>query len=331
MDSSSASAYVYAKACGMLAKSFIGARKDKLFEVSALADLWTLLFNCEVPLVPEALLAKQIEEKAEKTFVSDFIGLLNCYNEPDSVLVQLVRCYDYNNIKDIGAALCEGKKTLPAIVDIGRFSMLDYKQWPSVAAITRDSSIAWYNKAPSWDTQSEMDMKLDIQYVRELWDAVCRLPHSERQPVEKLLGEYIVLQNCIWAIRLKVYYNMQKEDIIQCLAGEKDNADKNDRLAGEAVRILDKETDTWADWENWHYAKLLNAHEEGSVWNIDPRWMQQASDVYLNGWALRLFHQYPFTANVLVTWFKIKEHELNCIRTAAEGLRLNVQQDAYAK
>jgi len=77
MDSSSASAYVYAKACGMLAKSFIGARKDKLFEVSALADLWTLLFNCEVPLVPEALLAKQIEEKAEKTFVSDFIGLLN--------------------------------------------------------------------------------------------------------------------------------------------------------------------------------------------------------------------------------------------------------------
>ena len=59
--------------------------------------------------------------------------------------------------------------------------------------------------------------------------------------------------------------------------------------------------------------------------------MQQASDVYLNGWALRLFHQYPFTANVLVTWFKIKEHELNCIRTAAEGLRLNVQQDAYAK
>ena len=49
MDSSSASAYVYAKACGMLAKSFIGARKDKLFEVSALADLWTLLFNCEVP------------------------------------------------------------------------------------------------------------------------------------------------------------------------------------------------------------------------------------------------------------------------------------------
>ena len=65
MDSSSASAYVYAKACGMLAKSFIGARKDKLFEVSALADLWTLLFNCEVPLVPEALLAKQIEEKAK--------------------------------------------------------------------------------------------------------------------------------------------------------------------------------------------------------------------------------------------------------------------------
>ena len=30
--------------------------------------------------------------------------------------------------------------------------------------------------------------------------------------------------------------------------------------------------------------------------------------------------------NVLVTWFKIKQFELDCIRTAAEGLRLNVEQ-----
>lgn len=53
MDRSGASAFVYAKASGMLAKSYIGKRTVKLFEARTLADLWTLLFEEEVPLIPE--------------------------------------------------------------------------------------------------------------------------------------------------------------------------------------------------------------------------------------------------------------------------------------
>ena len=72
---------------------------------------------------------------------------------------------------------------------------------------------------------------------------------------------------------------------------------------------------------------LLNPHEEGVVWKIDPRWVQQSAKTAFNAKALRQFRKHPFTANVLVTWFKIKQYELDCIRTAAEGLRLNVAQD----
>ncbi|MGI5174116.1 V-type ATPase subunit [Treponema sp. OMZ 840] len=325
MDSSSAAAYVYAKACGMLSKSFIGARADKLFAARSLSDLWTLLFKTEVPLIPEALLAKQIEEKAEQTFISDFIILLDSYDRPDPVLIQLLRFYDYNNIKDIAAALCEGKKEPPALSDIGKYSALHCKAWPDIAAITKDSPIAWYDTVPTWETQHEMDRRLDLQYIRELWESVHLLPKKEREPVERLIGEYIVLENCIWAIRLAVYYGMNKEEIIGRLAGENDNPDKHDRLAGEAVRILDKAVDTWQDWADWKYAALINSGEEGTVWNLDPRRIQQSASVYLNRKALNSFHRYPFTANVLVTWFKIKEHELNCIRTAAEGMRLNTE------
>ena len=328
MDNSSAAAYVYAKASGMLSKSFVGPRTDKLFTARSLSDLWTLLFRSEVPLVPEALLAKQIEKKAEQTFIADFIMLLNSYDKPDPVLIQLLRLFDYNNIKAIAAALCDGKKEMPAITDIGKYSMLDYKAWPDIASITKNSSIAWYDKPPSWDKQSEMDARLDLQYVRALWQAVHALSKAERAPVEKLLGEYIVLENCVWAMRLAVYYNMKKEEIIAHLASENDTADKNDRLAGEAVRILDRATDSWQEWEDWRYVQLLNSGEEGTVWQIDPRRLQQASSVYLNKKALNMFHRYPFTATVLVTWFKIKEHELNCIRTAAEGMRLNTDGSA---
>ena len=279
MDGTSAAAYVYAKACGMLSKSFIGARADKLFAARSLSDLWTLLFKTEVPLVPEALLAKQIEEKAEQTFINDYIVLLDAFDKPDPISVQLLRFYDYNNIKDIAAALCEGKTEMPALANIGKYSALNTKFWPDIAAITKDSPMAWYNTVPSWNTQHEMDRRLDVQYIRELWEAVHLLPKSERRPVEGLISEYIILENCIWAIRLAVYYGMEKEEIIGRLAGEKDVPDKYDRLAGEAVRILDRAVDTWHDWVDWKYVALINSGEEGSVWNLDPQSAQFISPV----------------------------------------------------
>ena len=37
-----------------------------------------------------------------------------------------------------------------------------------------------------------------------------------------------------------------------------------------------------------------------------------------------LFHQYPMTVDSLIGWYKLKEYELECIRTAVESLRLGV-------
>ena len=89
MDRSAASAYVYAKASGMLAKSFVGSRAEKLFSVKSLRELYGLLFDDEVPAIPEPMLAKVIETKAQKYFVAQYTGLLENYSEPDEVLIRL--------------------------------------------------------------------------------------------------------------------------------------------------------------------------------------------------------------------------------------------------
>ena len=86
MDKASASSYVYAKASGMLARSFAGPRAAALFEVKKLSELWTLVFGDDVPVVPEEMLAEKIERKAELTFVSDFTNLLECYSKPEPVI-----------------------------------------------------------------------------------------------------------------------------------------------------------------------------------------------------------------------------------------------------
>src|SRR5574344_1151179 len=77
MDKSAADAFVYAKASGMLARSFTGERAVKLFNVHSLKELWTLLFNKEVPVIPEKLLAKALESEAQKDFISQYYKLLN--------------------------------------------------------------------------------------------------------------------------------------------------------------------------------------------------------------------------------------------------------------
>jgi hypothetical protein len=326
MDRSAAGAYVYAKASGMLAKSYVGSRAVRLFSVKSLGELWTLLFRTEVPAVPEVLLARQIEDSAQRQFLEQFINLLDNYTKPDDVLVSLLRFYDYDNLKDLAAALCYRESKMPMIADIHQYTMLHYNKWPDLASITAGSPVSWYNKAPEAHEQQAADAKLDVQYVKDVWRSVQKLPAGVRKPVRELIREELSIQNALWAIRLRVYYKMDADEIPARLAYADESHPSDDVLAGEALSILHKDTGSWDDWKDWKYARDLNPHEEGVVWEIDPRWIERIAKIRLNEHALKAFHKYPFTAMVLVSWFKIKQNELDCIRTVAEGLRLNVEQ-----
>lgn len=322
MDRASANAFVYAKASGMLKKSFVGPRTEKIFEQQKLSELWTLLFEDEVPLIPEVLLAKEIENKAENQFIKDFCKLLNCYSKPDNVSLFLLKSFDYGNLREIVFALSNGETKLPKLVDIGKYSELKIKNWPDLEKITEKSDYNWYKTVPSIDEQRFFDHKLDLQYIKALWENTKKLPQWEREPVESFILEKINLDNCIWALRLKKYYEMSKEEIIQNLFFQGENPSDKDILCGEAIKILDYDLDSYDSWKNWKYKKLLNDNLDGDVWFIDPIWVQQSAKIYLVKKAYKSFHQYPFTANVLISWFFVKQHELDCIRKAVEGLRI---------
>ncbi len=327
MDKSSATEYVFAKSQGMLAKSFVGPRKINLFSAKTLSDLWRLLFETSAPLVPESMLAKLIEEEAEKVFINDYIKLLSSFDTPDLIAVHLLRYYDFQNIKEINSAILRGHTSIPKIADIGNYSQLNYSQWPKVNLITKNSDIAWLNTVPTVETQKDVDSRLDIQYTKELWRCVQNLSGSEKKSVEKLIKEHIVLQNVLWAIRLKTYYGYTYDNIMQQLVFADDAHPHNDILAGPAINVMDRQFDSWDSWSDWKYVELLNPNDEGSVWKIDPTWLQNSINVHLNKMAYKSFTKNYSSAHILVAWYKIKEYELNCIRTCVEGLRLNVDTE----
>lgn len=324
MDKSGASAYVYAKASGMLARSFVGNRVVKLFDAHSLSELWALLFSTEVPLVPENLLAKQIEITAQKQFIKDYTHLVSCYSKPEPIYLALLKFYEYTNLKDIVSALTSGKTIMPNIIDIGQYSTLKYDKWPKLEKITENSDFSWCTKPPVISEQKNFHIKMDRQYVAEIWQAVNKLPVAEKKPVKEFIQKSLSYKNICWAVRLLVYYNMKPQDVPNYLLGVNDIIDLDDPIAGEAVKILSYPIDNWETWHESIYSDCINPYESSSSWLIDPRWLQQAMNKKINTMALKRFHQFPFTANVLVTWFKIKQFELDCIRTAAESLRLNV-------
>lgn len=327
MDKSTATDYVYAKSQGMLSKSFVGPRKEALFNVKTLSDLWRTLFETSAPLIPENLLARAIEEEAEKKFIADYTRLLKNFSNPDKIAVHVLRYYDYHNIKEINSAIIKGETKLPNIVDIGEYSKLNYSEWPNIKKITQNSDINWLDTPVTRSTQKDVDSRLDIQYTTELWKAANDLPNQDGLTIKIIVKENIVLQNILWAIRLKKYYGFTYDQISERLVFDNPEHSRSDCLAGPALDIIENPLDSWDAWKDWKYVSFLNPNDEGSVWTVDPSYIQKSINRYTKNAVYKSFRKSTSSAHTLVAWYEIKKFELDLIRTYVEGLRLNVDAE----
>ena len=278
LDRSAASSFVYAKASGLLAKSFVGENSSKLFSVQSLRELYLLLFSEEVPGLPEVLLSKEIETKAGQKFISQYKELLSEYEKPAPILSEILSFYEYEN-----------------------------------------SGLS--------------DRNIDRERIMALWSSLSSLKGSDKENLEQLYRMEISFKNILWVLRLKVYYHFSSEEILEHLVYSDERAQKSgvgrkkDVLAREAVAIVNKDVSSYDDWKDWKYSRFLNPHEEGLVWELDPTWIERSLKTYLAKAYRRFFHKDPMSVTSLVSWFRIKQYELDCIRSVTEGLRLGLDSE----
>ncbi|MCR4821789.1 MAG: V-type ATPase subunit [Treponema sp.] len=272
LDSSAAFSFVYAKSSALLAKSFVGQNAAPLFSVQSLRDLYNLLFQEEVPPVPEVLLSKEIEVKAQEKFLNQYKNLLSEFENPAPILSEILSFYEYEN-----------------------------------------------------SGMSNVDS--DRKRIMALWNSLSSLKGNDREYLEKLYRMELSFKNILWLLRLKVYYHFTEEEVLDNLVYSTPKHSKSDILVREAVDLLSKDLSSWDEWKDWKYAEFLNPHEEGVVWEIDPCWVERSLKNYLAKAYIRYFHKDPLSVTSLVSWFRIKQYELDCIRTVAEGLRLGVESN----
>ena len=322
MDRDGARAFVYAKACGALGKSFTGEKADRLFEQKTLTDLWTLLFRTQAPMVPEVILAQKIEEESFNRFISQYVSFISQFDNPESYLSDQFFIYEVENLKTVIDALCSGQQKLPKLLELGKYGTLHFDQWPNLENITAGTEYSWIKEVPDIHKQQEVEFRLDIQAIKHLWASIQSIKGEEGKAVKELFQEELVIQNIVWALRLKLNYDMNRDDVISHLMYVTEKPGPHDPLCVQVMKVLDKDPENYSDWENWSFSEYVNPKND-VLWRIDPSWIENKSRQVQNKKASRLFHCYPVTSASLIGWFKMKQAELGYIRMAVEGLRLN--------
>jgi vacuolar-type H+-ATPase subunit C/Vma6 len=332
-------AYVYAKACGIIGKSFVGKRTSRLHSVTRLTELDRLVFPGDSHDLPGQELLVDLERRIIKRSVNQISTIVDSFSTPPELLARLVRSYEYEDVKRIISALEAGDSRIPAYTDIGRFRTVHFEAYPDPAGMFKGTEFAFLiNEQFGQDSQdrtaegSRLQTKLDHQYYSSLWESLAKLPRKDKSAYEKLFCEEISLRNAVWALRLRTYYNMPDEEIRERLVDISPHS-KGDcaSLAADALAALPLALDSRSDWLKWRRSDFLNPEQPGVPWKLDPRYFQNAAAVYLYRLARLSFRRNPFSLDTVLCFIKLKQFEEDFLTSMAEGLGMGMSvQDVSA-
>jgi len=313
-------AYAYAKACGILGKSFIGPRIARLAGVARLADLDRLIFPEKSAELPERELLVDLERRISHRTVQQILKLVANNPQPAELLVWLIRSYEYADLKNALNAVSVQETALPLPVDLGRFSTVDFSAYPHLPTMLRGTEFSWI-LAKDDPAAMAVQTELDQRYYQALWAALHRTSRGERMYTQRLLAEEIGLKNCVWALRLRLYYGYAEAEIRQNLV---DLDYQGVSLMADALATLNLATDQRADWRGWNREYLLNPEKPGESWRVDPRYVQNAAANRLYRQARLYFRRRPFSLDATACFIKLKQFEENLLTSVAEGLALGM-------
>ncbi|MDR2758006.1 MAG: V-type ATPase subunit [Spirochaetaceae bacterium] len=335
-------AYAFAKACGIIGKSFVGKGISRLGPITRLTELDRLVFPQTSRDLPERELLVDLERRIIGRTVKQMSALVLSFRKPPELLLRLVRAYEYGDIKSILSAIAGGEVKAPEFTDLGALGTVNFKAYPDLAAMVKDTEFAFLLEENIHADKDGilLQTKLDRQYYTLLWNSLFSLPGKDRTAIKKILAEEISLRNASWALRLRAYYGMAPEEIKNILIpiriGKKyipqDASNATDKtLADDAEVSLSMALDSRPDWEKWNRVEFLNPEKPGESWNADPRYFQNAASQYLYHLARQFFHRNPFSIDTVSCFIKLKQFEEDLLTSVAEGLGLGLSaKDVFA-
>lgn len=325
------SPYAYAKACGIISKSFIGRRILHLNDIRSLSDLDRMIFPVYYRDLPERELLADLENRIVSRAVQQILVIVESCDAPPELLIRMLRVYEYNDLKNCIQNIIAGNDEMPHVYGIGVFKTVDFDAFPDLELMVENTEFASVLNEDIKSIKngkadfSAIEAKLDNHYYNMLLKSLSELPAEDRMLMRRIITDEISLRNCMWALRLRAYYYKRPAEVEQYLMDIKAHrAGKTVSLAEDAMQSLELPLDARSMWEGWKWEKLLNEEDHSMHWEADPRHFQNAASLYLYKLALRGFHRSPMSISAIFCFIKLKQFEEDLLTSVAEGLALGM-------
>jgi V/A-type H+-transporting ATPase subunit C len=144
------------------------------------------------------------------------------------LLTQLYRLFEVDNLKAVLRGIAAGAswdEVRFVLFPLGSFTVLPAQEMVEsesiAAAVERLRGTVYYGtlshameRYTAEQSLFPLEVALDLDYWRELWDDVNRMPGQDRDHARRLVGSLVDMNNLMWAIRYRVYHHLSEEEII---------------------------------------------------------------------------------------------------------------------
>lgn len=319
-------AYAYARICSYQSRSWTGARAARLAGPGRLGELWREVFREEPPpSLSPASIERHLEAKAGKYFLR--IAGKDIANQP--FFRALLSKAEFSLVKRVISSLRSSRSeaSLESPTDWGADTLpvglsFNLAAYPDLPDMFRRTRFAWIAEQ-GFDDLAAAKNRLDRQYYRELSEALRFVPLGRRGSLARQVSTDIEIENLVWALRLRRYYAMGRDEIAPLLIGMERGEKRSTALAALALR-----PDVRADWAGWRYEALLNEPPSaGEAWYFDVRSFERALRRRRYAELRRSLHLEPSTWTPLYCLFRLEEYETASVTAVVEGLQMEAPSD----
>jgi V/A-type H+-transporting ATPase subunit C len=145
-----------------------------------------------------------------------------------ALLTHLYRHFEVDNLKAVLRGIVAGAswdRVRYVLFPLGSVAMLPARAMVETGGV--EAAVELLRDTPYYDTLSHamkrytaeqslfpLEVALDLNYWRELWGDVNRLPSQDRAQSLRIVGSLLDMNNLMWAIRYRVYHHLSEEEVI---------------------------------------------------------------------------------------------------------------------
>ncbi len=214
--------YVISKLHALNSKNFIGEKYKILSKISSIEHLHKELFPDDTEPVLVKKLYTRVEMLYKEKVLKEIIDISKYFNFSNEIINSIILSYEIDNIKILINSHLSGIKSIKELIMFKTKRPLDYNllfscdisDFKNIQIILKRTSYKFI--LPNIEQKNDLfliENLLDKYYYNNIINSLKKASSAERINLNKIIVEEMNWQNILWALRTKIYYEKNFEEM----------------------------------------------------------------------------------------------------------------------